>query len=306
MTITPAELVFINETRETLPRGFYEDASTDQLQFFIELVIADINVFPPATTHTLLSVSQTGNRLAPIVKFGVNVFAQLFWQMKASLQDFTYSDQGLSVNVNQVEKIGQSYRNMLELYRLQIVNYKKTEISSMLGKGASLISPRYQCLGSDTTILLLDGKIETIGELYKQEAKNIKLYSVSPLGLIVPATALEVRLTRPNTELVLVNLDNGNNFKCTPDHKVMMRDGSYIEAKDLKENDSVMCIDTKDKRELVNCNIKSIKELEEKEDTFDLIESLPYHNFVLGCGICVKNSSLSQFISIVMGRAWTS
>ena len=44
-------------------------------------------------------------------------------QMRATLEDFQYNDNGLSLNVDQVGKIAQSYANMLEFYRNMIKRY---------------------------------------------------------------------------------------------------------------------------------------------------------------------------------------
>ena len=43
-----------------------------------------------------------------------------------------------------------------------------------------------------------------------------------------------------NAELVKVILDNGAEIRCTPDHKFMLRDGSFIEAENLKAGESLM------------------------------------------------------------------
>ena len=102
------------------------------------------------------------------------------------------------------------------------------------------LDPYVQCLPGNTQIALLDGTTKTIEELYLENRKNIPLYSISPDGQIVAGSAKEVKLTRRNAQLLKVTLDNGESFECTPDHKIMMRDGSYIEAQNLKENDSLM------------------------------------------------------------------
>ena len=37
-----------------------------------------------------------------------------------------------------------------------------------------------------------------------------------------------------------VTLDNGDSFRCTPDHRIMLRNGNYIEAQDLESGVSLM------------------------------------------------------------------
>lgn len=96
------------------------------------------------------------------------------------------------------------------------------------------------CLTGDTEIKLLDGTTKTIKELYENKAENFYVYSLDKDLNIVAGKADKVVLTKKNAEILKVTLDNGQSFKCTPNHLIMMRDGSYKEAKDLKENESVM------------------------------------------------------------------
>lgn len=96
------------------------------------------------------------------------------------------------------------------------------------------------CLSGDTKIPLLDGTIKTMKELSELSSlDNIHTYSLDENSKIVPGRVLKAWKTGLKQTLK-VTLDNGSSFKCTPNHRIMMRDGSYREAKDLKEKDSVM------------------------------------------------------------------
>ena len=96
------------------------------------------------------------------------------------------------------------------------------------------------CFSSDTQIPLLNGQIKTMKELSEQQdISTTYTYSLDRDGRIVPGKVLRAWKTG-NRPLLKITLDNNKFFKCTPDHLVMMRDGIYKEAKDLKENDSVM------------------------------------------------------------------
>lgn len=93
------------------------------------------------------------------------------------------------------------------------------------------------CLAADTRISLLSGQEVTIASL---EGKTAWVYSVSSTtGEIVPGKAKNIRKTGHKT-VVRVTLDDGNYFDCTPDHRIMLRDGSYLEAGSLRENQSLM------------------------------------------------------------------
>lgn len=110
------------------------------------------------------------------------------------------------------------------------------------------------CLTGDTNIRLLDGTTKTLKELYDSKARDFWVYSVDDKGNIIGSKADEVVLTRKNAELVKVTLDNGESFRCTPDHKIMLRDGSYKEAKDLLPNDALMPLYYKDSYVYYNKN----------------------------------------------------
>ena len=87
-----------------------------------------------------------------------------------------------------------------------------------------------------------------------------------------------------NATLVEVTLDNGEKIHCTPEHKFMLRDGTYCEAKNLHENQSLMSLYTKK-----NHKVSSVKYLSYVEDVYDITIDVT-HNFALDAGVFVHNS----------------
>lgn len=102
------------------------------------------------------------------------------------------------------------------------------------------------CLSFYTQIPLLEGFTTTIGKLveeYEKDPENFNqyVYSIDPkTQKVVAGKITKAMRTRKNAEMVRVHLDNGKYTECTPDHRWMMRDGTYKEAKDLCEGDSLM------------------------------------------------------------------
>lgn len=94
------------------------------------------------------------------------------------------------------------------------------------------------CLTGDTLIPLLDGTSRRIDELIGLD--EFYVYSSTEDGRIRPGRGHSARVTRKNAEIVEVVLDNNESFRCTPDHLIMRRDGSYIMAGDLQPGDSLM------------------------------------------------------------------
>jgi len=94
------------------------------------------------------------------------------------------------------------------------------------------------CFTGDTRVALLSGINKSLKELYK-EKKEIWVYSLDKNMNIVPGKAVVLK-TRKNSKLLQVVISGGISIKCTPDHKFMLVDGSYKEAKYLKPRDSLM------------------------------------------------------------------
>lgn len=136
---TQRQQLIICKSRELMPDNFSSNTTDEKILAFAEVILTDINVFPPLTGYTTETIPDA---LLPLLYFGISLFAELFLQMRATLEDFTYNDNGLTVQVNQVEKINASFQNMLQIYKNMIENFKKTEIMKMGGRG--LGTPRYQ------------------------------------------------------------------------------------------------------------------------------------------------------------------
>ncbi len=97
------------------------------------------------------------------------------------------------------------------------------------------------CFTGDTRVRLADGTSPTLAELAALGPDaRFYVYSVNGEGRIVIAEGRNARVTRLNAEIVEVLLDNGVRIRCTPDHRFMLRDGTYKEARNLTPADSLM------------------------------------------------------------------
>ena len=95
----------------------------------------------------------------------------------------------------------------------------------------------------DTIIPLLDGRNITIEELAKEhkEGKENWVYSVQEgTSRTVPGKISWCDLTRSQSELVRIWLDDQSYVDCTPDHEWILRDGSKKKAIDLESGQSLM------------------------------------------------------------------
>lgn len=141
MALTTNEQFLVDQVRIVLPEGFSLGANDEKILAYTKLVIADFNTVPVASTFDVNGVVANAQVLAIII-FGTCVFAALFQQLNAAIQDFTFSDQGFSVTVSQVDKIGASITNMMGVYAMMI---KKFKVNLILDQGPmGISSPRYQ------------------------------------------------------------------------------------------------------------------------------------------------------------------
>jgi len=106
----------------------------------------------------------------------------------------------------------------------------------VLGQG------NFGCFTKDTKVQLADGRSLSFESLIQEEKEGKKNYTftITPEGEIAIAPIERPRLTRKNTTIMKVILDNGQEIRCTLNHKFLLKDGSYIEAKDLKQGVSLM------------------------------------------------------------------
>ncbi|MFC7199804.1 DNA topoisomerase (ATP-hydrolyzing) subunit B [Halospeciosus flavus] len=98
------------------------------------------------------------------------------------------------------------------------------------------------CFTGDTEIALASGRSITFEELVEEHenGETHYCYTVKDDGTIGIEQIAHPRVTKEDTDLVEVTLDNGESITCTPDHEFMLRDGSYCEAQDLDDGQSLM------------------------------------------------------------------
>ena len=98
------------------------------------------------------------------------------------------------------------------------------------------------CWDGKTEVALIDGRnlsFENLVKENKQGKKNF-CYTMRNDEHIGIAPILNPRITKRNAEVVKIILDTGDELICTPDHKFMLRDGNYKEARNLTNKDSLM------------------------------------------------------------------
>lgn len=99
------------------------------------------------------------------------------------------------------------------------------------------------CLRLDTKLPLLDGRTLTLADVISEyeQGKVNWTYSIDPkTHKLEPGKIVWAGVTRRDAEMVRVTLDNGEYVDATPDHRFVLRDGTEVQAGDLKPGDSLM------------------------------------------------------------------
>src|SRR6266496_2902843 len=98
------------------------------------------------------------------------------------------------------------------------------------------------CFSGDTLIALADGRSLSFKDLIGEQAEGKEHfgYTIRRDGKIGLERLINVRMTKAQAKVLRITLDNGESIICTPDHRFMLRDGSYKAAADLTPTDSLM------------------------------------------------------------------
>ena len=141
------------------------------------------------------------------------------------------------------------------------------------------------CLHPDTRIKLLDGTNPTVAEMKERFDKGERLYvySADGKGDFKPGEVEKVWVAKTTRDFVKVTLDDGQEILTTPDHPYMLRNGEYMEAKDLVPGTSLMHVDGVEhkvaKAERVTLEDTPVYDIQVKD----------WHNFALDAGVLVHN-----------------
>lgn len=159
------------------------------------------------------------------------------------------------------------------------------------------------CFTLDTKIKLLDGRTLELKDLIKEHAEGKQNYVYSydiKNNKVVPGRINRAEITRRNAKLVKVTLDNGEEVRCTPDHKWLLKSGKYKQAQYLQCGESLMADNTlqidREIPECVNHKVLSVEFLDYREDT-GCVNIDIYHNFFSASGAVHANSDEDFFVA---------
>ncbi|MBI2324410.1 MAG: DNA gyrase subunit A [Chloroflexi bacterium] len=100
----------------------------------------------------------------------------------------------------------------------------------------------FGCFAGDTKVELTNGDQKTFIELIDMVRHGLRgdIFTVDQHRNVRLKPVRAPRLVRRNDPVVKVTLSTGNTITCTPDHRFMLRDGTYREAQSLRPKDQLM------------------------------------------------------------------
>ena len=95
------------------------------------------------------------------------------------------------------------------------------------------------CVTGDTEIMVADGRGFVAIKKLADEGNDVPVFACDESGKLVIKTMRNPRVTGKNIQIYRVTVEGGHSFRATGNHKMIMRDGSEREVKDLVTGDSL-------------------------------------------------------------------
>lgn len=175
----------------------------------------------------------------------------------------------------------------VELLQQELIHLQRDSVTGKVDH------PIGGCFTGDTKIALVDGRDLTILELMQeQEHRTNWVYTVNEDTLDIEAKPIsKVFRTKFASRLVEVTLGNKSSFTCTPEHRIMLTDGTYVQAQSLLTGFRLMPLNRKklDAESDISNAVVAVRVICSPQAVYDLsIQDNP--NFALSADVFVHNS----------------
>lgn len=199
-----------------------------------------------------MSFQKVVNFIVWLRRNGFNIGTITTDQYQSSYLREILTQQGFTTDKISVDASDEPYiglKNMLNDQRIELVKHQlqEDELVKLQRVNNKVDHPNGGCFTKDTKIRLVDGRSISIEELLQEQSyKQNWVYTFNEdTQRIEPKPIRKVFQTKLVTKLLKVTLDNGEIVTCTPEHRFMLRDGSYAEIQNLEPGTSLMPLYTK-------------------------------------------------------------
>lgn len=95
------------------------------------------------------------------------------------------------------------------------------------------------CVVGEALVSVADGRIHVPISVLAEEGKDVPVYCYDGKGEIVIRTMRNPRVTGYKSKILKVTMDDGSFVRVTPNHKIRLSSGEYIEARMIQVGDSL-------------------------------------------------------------------
>lgn len=133
-SLTPRELRLTTQLKSYLSTFIASKLSDEDLRQGFQLALQAFNILPPITGFT---IDDFPREYEPLLIAGAQIYSLLFRYLSIAITDFSYSDQGLSLNIDRGAKIKTAVDQLLANYN-GLVTTAKMEFA-FTGEGLGTI-----------------------------------------------------------------------------------------------------------------------------------------------------------------------
>lgn len=287
---TGISLVTIEGTKEVKKYVRAEEARIEDAIDLVYRQVFTVGIQAPANSEISLEKTRQFIYYLKSIGFNIQGVSMDGYQSADTLQQLKVA--GYKTKLVSLDKSPAGYltfRSAINEERLDLLDLSTTMVEHELleleqdGISGKIDHPIDGCITADTKIRLADNTVRSVQYLMDHSDESNYVYSINEQTLKVERQRIRrVFFTKRTNKLCKVILSNDKIINCTPDHRFMLRDGTYKEAQDLNPRDNLMTL-------FGTYIVVSNMIIDESADVYD-IEVENNHNFLLEAGVFIHNS----------------
>lgn len=120
--MTEKEQIVVDLAKKIMPARFIEGTTDDMILAYLNMVLTEFNWTPPRTGFTIENFPPS---LYSFLALGGQVYGVMFMAGGYALNDFSYSDGGLSLTIDRQGNLDKYQQKLFDNYIRQLTNIKK-------------------------------------------------------------------------------------------------------------------------------------------------------------------------------------
>lgn len=120
--MTEKEQIVVDLAKKIMPARFIEGTTDDMILAYLNMVLTEFNWTPPRTGFTIENFPPS---LYSFLALGGQVYGVMFMAGGYALNDFSYSDGGLTLTIDRQGNLDKYQQKLFDNYIRQLTNIKK-------------------------------------------------------------------------------------------------------------------------------------------------------------------------------------